>query len=69
MYITLSEIKSHLNIDDDHKADDDILLVYEQAAEAQAEAHLNRKLKDCLEEGRLPKNIQQMLCRSLNRGT
>lgn len=58
MYITLSELKSHLNLDNDFKADDQILLVYEQAAEAQAEAHLNRKLKDCLVDGRLPKNIE-----------
>lgn len=58
MYITLSELKSHLNIDKDYKADDDLLLIYEQAAEAQAEAHLNKKLADCLEEGRLPRNIE-----------
>lgn len=58
MYLTLSEIKSHLNIDKEFKGDDEILLIYEQAAESAVEAHLNYKLSESLEDGRLPYNIK-----------
>lgn len=57
MYHTLETVKNHLLIDKDFHDDDQILLVYLQAAEAAAEAHLNKKLINCLEDGRLPYNI------------
>lgn len=44
MYLTLNEIKKHLNIDDSYHDDDTYLLSLGEAAEAMVETHIDNEL-------------------------
>lgn len=61
MYTLVKDAKAHLNIDADFHDDDALVLEYIQAAEAAVERHLDRPLKDCLENGRLRPNLRQAI--------
>ncbi|MBD5225822.1 MAG: phage gp6-like head-tail connector protein [Bacteroidales bacterium] len=57
MYITLSNAKKHLQIDDDYKDDDEYLIMLIQVAEDAIEANLNTPLSSLLRNGVLPKSV------------
>lgn len=59
MYITLKEIKHHLNLQD-FDEDDSLLLTYIQASEGTIEAHINQPLQKVAEEnnGELPHQVK-----------
>ena len=50
MYITINEIKKHLNIDSGFIDDDNYLLTLESVAEATVQKHINQKLSDVVAE-------------------
>lgn len=60
MFITLSELKASLNIDNEFKEDDNLLLMYLQAAENTVEKHLCKPLPILAQEndGELPAEIK-----------
>ena len=58
MYITLQEIKQHLNIDNYFKEDDSLLLTYIQAAENAVEKYYGKPLSTVLEDGELPYSLK-----------
>lgn len=56
-YITLSEIKDQCIIDHSFEEDDNLLLLYIQAAEDAVAKYLNKSLEDTLVNGELPASI------------
>lgn len=58
MYITLSEIKAHLNIDRCFKEDDALLLTYIKASEDSVEKYYGKPLSEVLEDGELPYSLK-----------
>lgn len=57
MYITLSNAKKHLQIDQDYKDDDEYIIMLIQVAEDAVESNLNIPLASLLKDGVLPKSI------------
>lgn len=61
-YITLNQLKSHLNIDSDFTADDNLLEMYGDVAEAVVQRHLCILLSELVEGGGvLPPPVQQAI--------
>lgn len=58
MYITLQEVKQHLNIDEYFELDDALLLTYIQAAESAVEKYYGKPLSTTLEDGELPYSLK-----------
>ena len=60
MLITLSTIKQHLNLDENFKEDDNLLLLYLQASEAAVSKHLDMPLDTLVDPktGYLPKSVE-----------
>ena len=56
MFVSLGEIKKHLNIDNDFNDDNEYLLALEEVAEKAVQKHINQKLSLLAEEngGELP---------------
>lgn len=56
MYITVEDIKKHLNIDDDFKGDDEYLAYLITVAEDAVSIHIDRNLSEVADEngGELP---------------
>lgn len=62
MYLSLEEIKKHLNIDADFVEDDEYLLMLEEVAENAVAIHTDNNLKDLEnEEGKLPSALRHAL--------
>ena len=63
MYILLDDAKRHLNIDKDFHEDDDLLILYLQAAEDAISKRIDKKLSDCVDPatGYLEKSIIQSI--------
>lgn len=60
MYIDITQIKSHLNIDSDFLDDDEYLLHLESVAELVVQKHIDHRLEDLLDEsGQLPAPLIQ----------
>ncbi len=57
MYVTLSQVKQHLQIDKDFKDDDNYLITLVQVAEDAIESNLNIPLASLLKDGVLPKAV------------
>lgn len=57
MYVTLSNAKKHLQIDQDFKDDDEYILLLIQVAEDAVESNLNIPLASLLKDGWLPKSV------------
>lgn len=57
MYVTLSNAKKHLQIDQDFKDDDEYILLLIQVAEDAVESNLNIPLASLLKDGLLPKSV------------
>lgn len=59
MYLTIEEIKKHLNIDDDFTDDDEYLLSLEEVAEGVIEKHIDDSLEDIasMNGGELPRPL------------
>lgn len=57
MYVTLSNAKKHLQIDQDFKDDDEYLIMLIQVAEDAIESNLNIPLASLLKNGVLPKSV------------
>lgn len=61
-YITLNQLKSHLNIDSDFTADDNLLEMYGDVAEAVVQRHLCILLSELVDGGGvLPPPVQQAI--------
>lgn len=61
-YITLNQLKSHLNIDSDFTADDSLLEMYGDVAEAVVQRHLCILLSELVDGGGvLPPPVQQAI--------
>ena len=61
-YITLNQLKSHLNIDSDFTADDSLLEMYGDVAEAVVQRHLCILLSELVDGGGvLPPPIRQAI--------
>lgn len=61
-YITLNQLKSHLNIDSDFTADDSLLTMYGDVAEAVVQRHLCILLSELVDGGGvLPPPVQQAI--------
>lgn len=61
-YITLNQLKSHLNIDSDFTADDNLLTMYGDVAEAVVQRHLCILLSELVDGGGvLPPPVQQAI--------
>lgn len=58
MYILKNTAKKHLNIDLDYCDDDELILTYIQIAEDAVAKHLDRDLKDCMENGELYPSVK-----------
>lgn len=60
MFLTLSTIKQHLNIEQSFKEDDNLLLLYLQVAEDAVERHLDMPLNTIVDPktGYLPKSVE-----------
>lgn len=54
MYIDLSTIKKHLNIDESFKDDDKYLLMLEEVAEKSVAKHIDKDLAELEDGGELP---------------
>lgn len=63
MYLTLEQIKAHCNISQDFKDDDNLLLLYLQAAEDAIEKRIDQRLQDIVDPntGYLPKSVIQTI--------
>ena len=63
MYLTISQIKAHLNINQDFHEDDDLLILYLQVAEDAISKRIDKKLSDCVDPttGYLEKSIIQSI--------
>ncbi len=61
MYIELSKIKKHLNIDDYFTDDDEYLLSLEEVAETVVSKHIDCNLSELLEDGALPAPLLQAM--------
>lgn len=62
MYLTLKEIKKHLNIDEDFKDDDAYLMSLARVAEQAVERHVDDDLSKIFEEkGELPTPLLQAM--------
>lgn len=61
MYLTLQELKEHLNIEPDFKDDDQYILTLAQTAEDAFERHTDRKLTDILVNGDLPASARHCM--------
>ena len=59
MYITLSEVKAHLNIDYDFHDDDRYLLDLVEVCESAVSKRIDRRLEDCIDPttGRLEASV------------
>lgn len=57
MYVTLSEAKRHLQIDDDYKDEDDYIIYLIQVSEDAVEQTINVPLASLLKDGLLPKSV------------
>ena len=51
MYLTKTEVRRHLNIDDDYHDDDELIVQYIQIAEDAVAKHLDRDLKEVCKDG------------------
>lgn len=58
MYLTLSEVKTHLLLDESYKSDDAYCISLIEAAESAVASHLNRPLKECLKNGELEPSVK-----------
>lgn len=58
MFTLLNTAKAHLLVDFDFTEDDELILLYIQAAEDAVARYLNKKLEDTLVDGELPASIQ-----------
>lgn len=61
MFTTLSQAKQHLNIDQDFKDDDQLIISYIQMSEDAIAKYLDRNLEDCLKFGKLEPSIQSAI--------
>lgn len=61
MYITKTQAKEHLQIDEDFMDDDNYILLLIQAAEDAVSHHLNIPLEHLLKDGVLPASIIQAI--------
>ena len=62
MYLTLAEIKKHLNVDSDFTADDDYILALAEAAEEVVSKYIDYPLTQLEDEDRnLPKSLNQAM--------
>lgn len=62
LYISISEIKQHLNIDSEFTADDLLLAQYAQAAQEVIERNIDHKLEDFEDSyGALPESLVQAI--------
>ncbi len=57
MYVTVSDVKKHLQIDPDFKDDDSYIIYLIQVAEDAVAQHLDAPLADLLQNGILPKAV------------
>lgn len=57
MYITLNDVKKHLNIDDSFKEDDNYITSLIKVAEDAVAKNENIALKDIEEDGELPSSV------------
>lgn len=57
MYILLNDLKDHVLVDRDFFEDDNLMLIYINAAEDAVARYLNKKLEDTLVDGELPASI------------
>lgn len=57
MYVTLSQVKKHLQIDDSFKDDDDYILMLIEVAEDSVSQHLDIALSDLVKDGCLPASV------------
>lgn len=61
MYIDLSTIKKHLNIDESFKDDDKYLLMLEKVAEKSVAKHIDKDLAELEDGGELPSPLLQAM--------
>ena len=62
MYLTLTELKKHLNIDSTFTDDDTYLTSLEEAGEEVVANYINRNLEDTLDEnGNLPAGLKHAI--------
>lgn len=61
MYVTLSTVKKHLNIDESFKDDDDYITGLIQVAEDAVAKNLNIDLSDVTKSNELPSSIVQSI--------
>lgn len=62
MYLTLDIIKKHLNLEPDFNDDDELLILYAQAAEEAVQVHCNDSIEHIAEkEGHLPAPLFQAM--------
>ena len=61
MYLTLTDVKKHLQIDDSFTDDDNYILSLIQVAEDSVSKHLDIALKDLIAKGQLPSAIRQSI--------
>lgn len=61
MYIDLSTIKKHLNIDESFKDDDEYLLMLEKVAEKSVAKHIDKDLAELEDGGELPSPLLQAM--------
>lgn len=57
MYVLLNDLKEHCLVDKDFFEDDNLMLIYINAAEDAVSKNLNKSLDDCLKDGELPASI------------
>lgn len=62
MITTLDKIKGHLNIDKDYHEDDELLIMYAQAAEDAIEKHINCSISNIMNiDGYVPASVQSAI--------
>lgn len=57
MFVLLNDFKDHILVDRDFFEDDNLMLLYINAAEDAVSKHLNKSLEDTLKDGELPASI------------